>query len=116
MPPLLIPDVPIKSSITSNRIITLQRLSGSPIMKSYEQLIRTCSAIIPTKNFTFKKEKKRIITLKKNIKNITDDPEENAEFCMEDAKKINRKYARIYLNEVLKDMREIKYVPAFKKS
>lgn len=78
-PLLSLPDVPVKSTITGNRIITLQRLSGSPIMKSYEQLIRTCSAIIPTKNFVFKKEKKRIITLKKNIKNITEDPEDNIE-------------------------------------
>lgn len=76
---LQLPESPTKPPITGNRLYTLQRLSGSPIMKSYDKLIRSCSTILPTKDFIFQQEQKRIRKLKKNIKTITDDPEENLE-------------------------------------
>ena len=46
--------------ITVNRLNTLAKLSGSPIMKSFDKLIRSCSEVFPTHKSKFVKERKRI--------------------------------------------------------
>jgi predicted nucleic acid-binding protein len=65
--------------ITGNRLYTIERLSGSNIMSSYDKLIRSCSETNTKKRFMFVKEKKTIRSISRNIKRITDDPEENLE-------------------------------------
>ena len=64
---------------SNSRVDRLIRMSDSPIMHSYKNLIRSCSSNLPNKEFVFEQEEKRIRKINKRIKNIIEDPEENAE-------------------------------------
>jgi hypothetical protein len=64
---------------SNSRVDRLIRMSESPIMTRYKDLIRSCSTILPNKDFAFEQEERRIKKIQKRIKNIIEDPEENAE-------------------------------------
>lgn len=64
--------------VIENRKNRILRLTGTPMMNSYEKLMRTCSEIKPKKKIKFKNVEKKIRNLSRVIKKITDESDERA--------------------------------------
>jgi hypothetical protein len=61
--------------ITGSRVHTLERRSRTPMMVSYNKLIRSCSEVEQDRKFLFENEEKRVKKISKVIKVITKDPD-----------------------------------------
>lgn len=100
---------------SKSRLEKLIRMSDSPIMASYKNLMRTCSQVLPKKKKIFEEEEKQAKRISKRINYIFQDLEDDNKYVSfrekVEVRKSRKKYTKLYLSEALRDMRDIRYIP-----